>query len=574
MPGRIAVSPRLEPEEQHAPTYIVPRERIVSIEHPCIVRNFDNGIESLGGEPQLKHALEHKVGDSLLNLEKPMEEPQLGLSLRPHDRFAKKLSSVGVQSRNVLIKATVPKRTGRKRKRGSDDPFVLHSQTDIPNNGSLTALDLLHSLKDNADDYQVEAIGTVNEIHRFRNLPDFQLGSSDNTTLRDIAKHARNPRYDSIKNLHIDMTPGAAHIGPLTAPPFFIGQAQPYSYAYQQAAGVSITTDAATGTIKTTNKQAPPKKVVIAIAADAPSVPSGPPSNLTSMTPFGSFVERCVADLSALLETRPIMTKRVAQNSLPNYSDTVFKEATQWVSYSFSSGPWRDTLIAYGVDPRSDPKYRIYQTLMFQLDRKAMGVHAAPSTSASKWNRSVRHLSDSSKSHEFTGKAVTNNGKTWQIIDIHDPLLARILATTTLPSTCDVHTNGWYHSGTIAKARTIMRDHMEFLFAGLEPPEEEYEAVALLPDAIGDEDVKGMVPDPSKGARVARLAAAVRGQARMNNKDSKRRVEMEREWRVLKGEIVEEGEGIEEGVRDVVEEEGVGAGAGGQMETVVEEDEG
>ena len=35
-------------------TYTVPRRRIVSIEHPCIVKNLDNGLKSLGGEPQLK----------------------------------------------------------------------------------------------------------------------------------------------------------------------------------------------------------------------------------------------------------------------------------------------------------------------------------------------------------------------------------------------------------------------------------------------------------------------------------------------------------------------------------------
>lgn len=37
-----------------APSYSVPQERVVSIEHPCIVRNFDNGFKSLGGEHQLK----------------------------------------------------------------------------------------------------------------------------------------------------------------------------------------------------------------------------------------------------------------------------------------------------------------------------------------------------------------------------------------------------------------------------------------------------------------------------------------------------------------------------------------
>ena len=38
-----------------APSYDVPHERIVSIEHPCIVKNFSNGFKSLGGEQQLKH---------------------------------------------------------------------------------------------------------------------------------------------------------------------------------------------------------------------------------------------------------------------------------------------------------------------------------------------------------------------------------------------------------------------------------------------------------------------------------------------------------------------------------------
>lgn len=38
-----------------APIHNVPTGRIVAVEHPCIVRNFDNGFKSLGGEAQLKH---------------------------------------------------------------------------------------------------------------------------------------------------------------------------------------------------------------------------------------------------------------------------------------------------------------------------------------------------------------------------------------------------------------------------------------------------------------------------------------------------------------------------------------
>lgn len=56
MPGVLVQSGNMDSAESNtAPFYTVPQERVVSIEHPCIVRNFDNGVKSLGGEPQMKH---------------------------------------------------------------------------------------------------------------------------------------------------------------------------------------------------------------------------------------------------------------------------------------------------------------------------------------------------------------------------------------------------------------------------------------------------------------------------------------------------------------------------------------
>ena len=53
-----------EPDSQEtantpgALTCSVPEERIVSVEHQCIVKNFSNGFKSLGGEHQLKRVSE------------------------------------------------------------------------------------------------------------------------------------------------------------------------------------------------------------------------------------------------------------------------------------------------------------------------------------------------------------------------------------------------------------------------------------------------------------------------------------------------------------------------------------
>ena len=75
------------------------------------------------------------------------------------------LRSTNTVSNNVVLKVTVPKRTGRKRKRGSDEPFT-HDVSEPQQRQ--TAQQLLRSLQDNAGRYQVEPVGMVNRTHVFR----------------------------------------------------------------------------------------------------------------------------------------------------------------------------------------------------------------------------------------------------------------------------------------------------------------------------------------------------------------------------------------------------------------------
>lgn len=512
-----------------APVYDVPQNRVVGVEHPCVVKNFDSAVKSLGGEPQIKHVstqacerlqhtltvhqiLEHAVGDSSVNLERPLEEPKVGVSLRPHDPFAKKIVSTGIETRNVLVKVTVPKRTGRKRKRGTNDPFV---ESDGPSsrNESVTAQDLLQRLKDTEGRYSVEAIGTVNETHRFRSMPDFQLKASDHATMRELASHTMKPSYDALKKFHVDLTPGAAHIDSLPAPPNFMTQVQPYRYRYEQAPGVVIEKDA-TGKATMTNTQAPTRRVVVAVDADVSQVPTGPPPELKRRHPNGTYLVEAVQRLRVLLEERPLVTRRFAMNVIPHYSDTVFKEATEWVGYSFRAGPWANSLIKYGVDPRTDPKYRIYQTMNFQLDK-----HAYSDKNGAAWNRSVRHIPDGEANHLFDGTSISINGKTWQVCDITDPILAKLFATDNRPTKCDPFQHGWYHNGTLAKARAIMRDKIDCLFKGIEPPHHDYELIAALADNMTHDKMPEAYLGEGASAKAIGLSVQVRSQARSSRQN-------------------------------------------------------
>lgn len=92
--------------------------------------------------------------------------------------------SHNAQTNNLLLKITVPKQTGRKRKRGSKDPYA-HNKEGYPslagaetvqiqiNNLRSQArrdnpVDLLRTLKDNMDNYSVTAVAEIGQTHRYR----------------------------------------------------------------------------------------------------------------------------------------------------------------------------------------------------------------------------------------------------------------------------------------------------------------------------------------------------------------------------------------------------------------------
>ena len=97
------------------------------------------------------------------------------------------LTSANVYTNNVLLHVTVPKRTGRKRKRGSAEWF----DADDSKSGQLlpegltngvsqdrstsTASNvgrLSRSLLDNSQAYAVKTIGLIDQTHRFRGKPE------------------------------------------------------------------------------------------------------------------------------------------------------------------------------------------------------------------------------------------------------------------------------------------------------------------------------------------------------------------------------------------------------------------
>jgi general transcription factor 3C polypeptide 5 (transcription factor C subunit 1) len=106
---------------------------------------------------------------------------------------------------NVLLRVTVPKRTGRKRKRGSDHPFEFHGDKDEASESDtehattipMTAEQLRRRLVDNMDTYTTQPVATIKQTHRFRALPDFQLRAGSQPVMKQIGKTLVNPTCES-----------------------------------------------------------------------------------------------------------------------------------------------------------------------------------------------------------------------------------------------------------------------------------------------------------------------------------------------------------------------------------------
>lgn len=100
--------------------------------------------------------------------------------------MANTMDSFNRQTNNILLKVTVPKWTGRKRKRGSDEAFTdTYSATpeEIGKERQSAAF-RQRSLMDNVHKYSVEVVGTVARTHNFRKIPDYVYSTSASPFVR------------------------------------------------------------------------------------------------------------------------------------------------------------------------------------------------------------------------------------------------------------------------------------------------------------------------------------------------------------------------------------------------------
>jgi len=324
-------------------------------------------------------------------------------------------------------------------------------------------------------------------------LPDLQYATTTDTAMQNLREHIVPGVVNATKGFSLPpdqiLGPGQ-YVGP---PPAFTNDnpslAIPYPYGYRQNSYVKFTTSN-TGEIVASNLSKARTYKIPSMTFDDEKVPTARPPELLAEEHLEAGWQHAIKELRALLEERPIATKRMIRNTFnaKKIRDYHLKAAFAYCGYVFTKGPWRDAIVKYGLDPRKDPKYRKYQILMFKLNESG----ATWLNNKSYWKKTAQHVQPGvlgTDDHTFNGKTIgVIEGKQWQLCDISDPLIRRILDTPNLRPNCDL-SDGWYLNGTCAKASVIMKDKlMRIKDPDKEPlPDSFYEFILTLPEDITEE---------------------------------------------------------------------------------------
>ncbi|EMD67312.1 hypothetical protein COCSADRAFT_136157 [Bipolaris sorokiniana ND90Pr] len=472
-------------ESQHASWLPIPSRAISVVEHPAIIKNVDKGIASLGGPVKLSKGLRSKL-ETTVNAEGDDELKKLiSVSLRPDDPFAKRLLSTPVRTNNLLLKVTVPKRTGRKRKRGTAGPFL--AEDDIARDSNQTYVDaptIYRSIQDNASTYKVALVGVVDETHRFRNMPDLQYAASHSDTMVGLRDHILSRRYDKVKNYNINTAAGADFTKTVGPSAEFLQMPIAFNYRFQQNSNVKYTDQGVVNVQRSLSYNA----YTIVKPTDE-HVPTGPGPNLPAERDLTPYMQSLIANIRSLLLGRPIVTRQLLYNRLGWSKRTKLRQAAIYCGYFFESGPWREALVRWGVDPRKDPEYRKYQTVSFLSYLKSgISKHRAV------FDQHVMKLAKMSpeeleSEHTFDGVHVSQTGNLFQFCDITDPLISKILSTKDIRTTCAPTFQGWYHVGTWAKATVILKDKMNTIIGGEKPDDTIYQRIVNWPELWDDKEM-------------------------------------------------------------------------------------
>ncbi|KAG8901477.1 tau 95 subunit of transcription factor TFIIIC [Tulasnella sp. 403] len=489
-----------DPKETLAQPRALPQTPFYTVEYPGYVSGAPESLatvlKTLGGQPAL---------------DKVFKQPRakhLDLNLRPDDLYAHPIPGESSSTVKILVKVT----TRRRRKKSSNpntdqvvdamsEPAGQHQAPEIDSNllsslpsstdasSSETAPQSLNTWQEEGV-FKVDTMGVILKTVRFRAMADFQYAPDptdpviqlretmqklDDTAVNTLLNFSFPPEKEDyslplpepLSEEHVNDPDLPKTKSNVRLPPFpvFSRVTMPsqYNYKANPFSVVETIQDPVTGEEKERLINKTRFKGFGAIAIDfhdTGPVPSGITENMAAMLDSVSkdlyarsiklFEERPVWSRAALLNQFPLAERREIFNS---------KAIIPLVSYAFHNGPFRDMYIRFGYDPRKDIETRFYQRVTFRYTT-AQHARRRPIISTD-----GRGAAESSSLRQFLEVSNVFDGKTigpevapgYQLCDITDPLLRRLIEDTTDLRTECHERDGWYSAAAFDRIKAIAR---------------------------------------------------------------------------------------------------------------------
>ncbi|KAK6498757.1 tau 95 subunit of transcription factor TFIIIC [Arthrobotrys musiformis] len=431
---------RPRPPPSEAPWYQIQDRKLLAVEHPAVIlNNTDRAVRMLGGGKAVAQAFKP-------NPENISEPNGLELRFRPGDALAPPIQGKPARTRAMLLKITVPKG------KGPNPRPAPGQEQDIP--GILKGLD---------GKFTSEVVGWVDHTIRFRDMADYQWNTRNSEWAKNVEENMMELDLQALKRLQLSDKITADADAEIMRPPRFTHINYPFVYGFRQNPAIKVDTDV-NGEPVFINAGARVQTQTQYGNWNSDTVPQSGMRKRPKGPPL--FVD-CLKKLEELFEERPIWTRRGLMNNMPSSLWQQLKWAYPHVAYYWRSGPWRDTYVKFGVDPRKSKEFAKYQVVAFK-------VHT------------VKPKKDSSQNtgHLFDGETIILDGKIWQFCDLKDPLLAELadIEKCEARDVCD-NIDGWFPNNRHFKIKYIMRRKLSALIAGRRMDDRVFQAILKEPDS-------------------------------------------------------------------------------------------
>lgn len=279
----------------------------------------------------------------------------------------------------------------------------------------------------------------------------------------------------------------------------------PQNWSWKQNGNIHQRKDPKTGEQILVNASKPRKFEIPYLGFDEPSVPMESPFEI----PDDPSLQELITELHQAFIDRPIWSRRALFNHLSNSRYRyLMKAAIQHAGYQFRGGPFRECVIRYGIDPRTDSQYRKYQSIFFKVfeDQRNSGMQWHDMRTTYSMTKKGAAMGPTN-GHVFDGKRVTLDGKVWQLCDVTDPMLSKLIDESPLTETFEMKSDGWYMSGSMAKIRGIMRTKIMAIWRKKDITDDDFKDALEVPDHVpGRKSTQVYVPLPDDGMSVEDFA--------------------------------------------------------------------